>query len=633
MISPKRMKIISWVLGIAAFISAYFAVPLDNAYDLYFLPGMIIPIFVAMVFGAKYAFICCLPGLAMFMPFVAVTTNGWSNMALSIIILVWSFLNGVCRDLIKKGSLPFFAQYFCQVIFLILYLPLNKYFVRFLVGFNHSYFTYAFSYLPDNIINANTTLTAEIMTIYVFALNIVLCLPSLRKLQGQKVSGYDSNNYKIIMIIALVAGLAATISTGSGTNNMLFISFSVNSYQSNIGNIQLMLLKEILVLFAGDFILHFLNYKYSQEQDKLEMAEIQRAVFESSNDLIWCVSGDTGKLLTYNSAAQYFFGRKNEGYEAMNFIDFFNKEERDLWEDYFDKTIDNKDYCAEYFDSDSKRYYNLKLHWIELGDGKCDISAFAKDITDEMELNEKIRSMNDELENRVLERTKKIQEANNELEKFCYTVAHELKAPLRAISLYNDIIKEENEEDLTKESEYAVDNITMYCGKSLKLIGDILEYSKMKSQKLKLVRVNMNKLVEADIDEIKILNPERDIRVNMPRLPVVMADEFLLMCAVHNIMSNSVKYSAKKQYTEIIIDYEETAEKYIFQFTDNGAGFDMEGAVNIFELFNRMHPDTEYEGSGVGLATVKNIIEKHGGRISIKSAVDNGCTVMFSLLK
>ncbi|MPM25881.1 Phytochrome-like protein cph1 [bioreactor metagenome] len=250
-----------------------------------------------------------------------------------------------------------------------------------------------------------------------------------------------------------------------------------------------------------------------------------------------------------------------------------------------------------------------------------------------MELNEKIRSMNDELENRVLERTKKIQEANNELEKFCYTVAHELKAPLRAISLYNDIIKEENEEDLTKESEYAVDNITMYCGKSLKLIGDILEYSKMKSQKLKLVRVNMNKLVEADIDEIKILNPERDIRVNMPRLPVVMADEFLLMCAVHNIMSNSVKYSAKKQYTEIIIDYEETAEKYIFQFTDNGAGFDMEGAVNIFELFNRMHPDTEYEGSGVGLATVKNIIEKHGGRISIKSAVDNGCTVMFSLLK
>ncbi len=633
MISPKQMKLISWALGIAAFFSAYFAVPLDNAYDLYFLPGAIFPIFVAMAFGAKYAFICCLPGLAMFMPFVAVPTNGWSNMALSIFILVWSVLNGICSDLIKKGRLPFFAQYLCQVLFLAVYLPLNKYIVQYFVGFNHLYFTYAFSYLPDNIINANTTVTAEIMTIYVFALNSILCLPSFRKIQGLKVSGYDRNNYKTIIIIALAAGLAATVSTGSGANNMLFISFSVNSYQSNIGNIQLTLLKEILVVFAGDFIMHFLNYKYSQEQYKLEMAEIQRAVFESSNDLIWCVSGYTGKLLTCNSAAGHFFSRKNENYESMNFIDIFNKEERDLWEDYFDKTTDNREYTTEYYDSYAKRYYNLKLHWIELGDGKCDISAFAKDITDEMELNEKIRSMNDELENRVLERTKKIQEANNELEKFCYTVAHELKAPLRAISLYNDIIKEENEAELTDESGYAVQNISMYCGKSLKLIRDILDFSKMKAQKLKFVRINMNKLIETDIEEIKTLNPERDIRVNMPRLPVVMADEFLLMCCVHNIISNSVKYSAKKEYTEINIDCDETPEKYIFKISDNGAGFDMEGATNIFELFNRMHPDAEFEGTGVGLATVKNIIEKHGGKVSIKVAVDQGCTVCFSLPK
>jgi len=633
MLSPNRMKLISLTLGIAAFISAFFAVTLDNAYDLFFLPCMFIPIFIAMVFGTKYALICCVIGLAMFMPFVAVPTNGWGNMSLSIFILFWVLLNGECRNFIKKGILPFFAQYICQILFLALYISLNRYIVQIFVEFNRTYFTYAFSYLPENIINANTTVTAEIMTIYTFFLNSLLCLPAFKKLQGLKVSGYDKNNYKIIIIIILAGLLAATVSTSSGTNNMLFISFSVNSYQSNIGNIQLTLLKELLVVFIGDFIMHFLNYKYSQEQDKLEMAEIQRAVFESSNDLIWCVSGVTGKLLTYNSAAKEFFLRKNDSYETMDFVDIFNKEERDLWEDYFDKTIDNKEYTVEYFDGDVKRYYNLRLHWIELDDGKCDISVFAKDITDEMELNEKIRSMNDELENRVLERTKKIQETNNELEKFSYIVAHELKAPLRAISLYNDIIKEDNVEELTDESKYAIKNISMYCGKALKLIKDILDYSKMKSKKLKLVLINMNKLIGMVIVEIKTLNPNRDIRINMPRLPIVMADEFLLMCCIYNIISNSVKYSSKKEYTEITVSVEENSDKYIFKFSDNGAGFDMEGTSNIFELFNRMHPDSEYEGTGVGLATVKNIIEKHGGKISIEAAVNQGCTVSFSLPK
>ena len=223
---PNRKKaVISFVLGIMALFSAYFSVPLDSAYDLYFLPGMIIPIFVAMAFGTKYSLICCLPGLAMFMPFIAVPTNGWANMALSAIILFWSGFNGICRDLIKERKLPFFAQYFCQVLFLAVYLLINKPFAQFLVGFNHSYFTYAYSYLPENIINANTTVTAELMTIYVFVLNSILCIPSLKKMQRLKVSGYDSNNYKIILIIALVAILAATVSTGSGNNNMLFISF------------------------------------------------------------------------------------------------------------------------------------------------------------------------------------------------------------------------------------------------------------------------------------------------------------------------------------------------------------------------------------------------------------------------
>jgi len=288
---------------------------------------------------------------------------------------------------------------------------------------------------------------------------------------------------------------------------------------------------------------------------------------------------------------------------------------------------------VEYYDPLSEHYYQVQLHRINLSNKKYDIAIFAKDITDEIMLEDQTKRMNDELEIKVLERTKEMRSAYNEMENMCYTITHEFKSPIRAISLYNDIVVEESSTCFTKEANDASQKISMYCNKSLDMISEILKYSKMKSSRLTLVRVNMNKLVEDTIGELRMINNTRDIRTNAVRLPNVMGDEILLRCCIYNILSNSVKYSSKNEFTDIHILYKDTKDENIFYFKDNGVGFDMEYTQNLFQMFNRMHLDTEFEGNGIGLVTVKNIIEKHGGKINIEAKVNEGCTVSFTIPK
>ena len=155
----------------------------------------------------------------------------------------------------------------------------------------------------------------------------------------------------------------------------------------------------------------------------------------------------------------------------------------------------------------------------------------------------------------------------------------------------------------------------------------------MKTKKFKLVKIRMDWLIKNAVEEFRLLNSEHDIEVESDELPVVLADEMLLRCCIHNIILNAVKYSSKKEVTKIHISYEQNEKEHIFHISDNGVGFNMEESGKLFQLFGRMHPDSEYEGNGIGLVTVKNIIEKHGGTLSIEAVEGEGCTVTFSLPK
>ncbi|HEX2938910.1 MAG TPA: ATP-binding protein [Ruminiclostridium sp.] len=633
--SVLKKYIISLALGLLCFALSFFSVTIDTAYDLYLLPGLLLLAMVALCYGMRYAVVCCTAGLAMFCPFVAVPANGWGNLVTALFILIWAAGLGLCRDIIKKKKLPFFLLYIFQFAFIAVYFLCNKALIQAVAQYNPPFWykSYAFTYLPANLINAGAAILAETLTICLLLTNSVLSLPFIKKLFKIRMNGYEKANYIVFLVTCLLALFLSTFSTNGVINGMLSITFTINAYQSKIGNMQFALLKISMALLFGDFLMHFLEYHNGQEQRTREMAETQKAVFESSDDMIWCVNGLSGNIITYNSVAKAFFDAKSGGFSGQKFYDLFDDEDMVLWNDYFDETVKSGHCMVEYYDGDSKRYYQVQLNHIDLGDKKYDIAIFAKDITDEILIEDQTKRMNDELELKVLERTKETRKAYNEMENMCYVIAHEFKSPIRAIGLYNDIVIEENGHDFTGEAADASKKIKMFCDKTMDMIDEILKYSKMKSSKLNLVCVNMNRLIEDSIEELRIIYNTRDIRVSSGRLPTVMGDEILLRCCVYNILSNSVKYSSKNRFTDIQILHEDARDENIFYFKDNGVGFDKEFTKNLFQMFGRIHPDSEFEGTGIGLVTVKSIIEKHGGKINIDAKVNEGCTVCFTIPK
>lgn len=243
-----------------------------------------------------------------------------------------------------------------------------------------------------------------------------------------------------------------------------------------------------------------------------------------------------------------------------------------------------------------------------------------------------IIKMNEELEDKIEERTIQLSEALKELEAFSFTVSHDLKSPLRSIDYYTKYILEDHQEELSEEAKEMLRSIRSTCESMFNLINKLLLYSMTAKALPELSSIDTNQLFQQTYSELMTSIENRDIEfVINGELPVVEADPVLLKQVINNILSNSIKFTRKKDKAVITVDCEEADNEYRFYVRDNGAGFDMQYASNLFGIFQRMHNQSEFEGSGIGLATVKKIIEKHGGKVSIDSVENEGTVVSFSL--
>jgi PAS domain S-box-containing protein len=284
-------------------------------------------------------------------------------------------------------------------------------------------------------------------------------------------------------------------------------------------------------------------------------------------------------------------------------------------------------------------------------EGATGVCLVARDITQQKWAEEEIRRLNKQLEERVRQRTadleasnRELEAANTELESFSYTVSHDLRAPLRAICSFSTTIQTEFGSQLPLEAQRQFERIRCRAEQMGNLINGLLALSRLGRQSMHKRTVMPAKVVREALDNLAAEQQSRQVEIQIADLPVCQADPLLLQQVFVNLLSNALKFTRSREVARINIGAAKVAdlppdqaakeaspEAIAYYVRDNGVGFDMRYAHKLFGVFERLHPATEYEGNGAGLAIVQRIIQRHGGLVWAKAAVDQGATFYFTL--
>jgi light-regulated signal transduction histidine kinase (bacteriophytochrome) len=232
---------------------------------------------------------------------------------------------------------------------------------------------------------------------------------------------------------------------------------------------------------------------------------------------------------------------------------------------------------------------------------------------------------------RVEALTKELEAANQELEEFSYSVSHDLRAPLRRIDGFSQALQDEYAEQLDETGQGYLTRVRVGAQKMGQMIDDLLKFSRLTRGQLYKDVIDITDLARRIAEEFRQLEPGRKVTIEIADGLVAKGDSRLVNVVLTNLFDNAWKFSRKKAAAKITLSQEKTAQETIFSLSDNGAGFDMAYAGKLFAPFQRLHAESEFEGTGIGLATAKRIVARHGGRIWANATPEAGASFFFTL--
>ncbi|MBN1538386.1 MAG: PAS domain-containing protein [Anaerolineales bacterium] len=259
------------------------------------------------------------------------------------------------------------------------------------------------------------------------------------------------------------------------------------------------------------------------------------------------------------------------------------------------------------------------------------LGGLTLDITERKIAEEKIHRLNEELEQRVSERTRQLESANKEMEAFAYSVSHDLRAPLRAINGFINILIEDYAHHLDPEGREICHTIDEETKRMNQLIDDLLVLSRLTRVDMQNIPIDMYALARAVFLDLSASAKSHPIEFHLDEIPPAIGDPGLLRQVWTNLFDNAIKFTSKKEQAKIWVCGKQEAGEIIYTVRDNGAGFEMQYVDRLFNVFQRLHSGKEFKGTGVGLAIVQRIIMQHGGRVWAEGTVENGAVFYFTL--
>jgi PAS domain S-box-containing protein len=359
-----------------------------------------------------------------------------------------------------------------------------------------------------------------------------------------------------------------------------------------------------------------------------------RRLFESAKDGILILDAETGMVVDVNPFLITTLGFSHEEFlsKAIWELGFF----KDIWA--------NAEKFAELKDKEYVRYEHLPLETstgqrievefvsnVYLVEGKKVIQCNVRDVTARREAEESLCQLNANLEQRVIQRTAQLEAANKDLESFSYSVSHDLRAPLRAISGFSRIVLEDHSAGMDGDGLRYLNLVEKSAQQMGQLIDDLLTFSRTGRQALNVQPVITADVVNAALDDLKTMQENRRVNINVGDLADCEADPSLLRQVWLNLLSNALKYTRKCDPAVITIGSRREGGMDVYFVRDNGAGFDMKYADKLFGVFQRLHLTDDYEGTGVGLALVQRIVQRHGGKVWAEAKLNLGATFRFTL--
>jgi PAS domain S-box-containing protein len=369
-----------------------------------------------------------------------------------------------------------------------------------------------------------------------------------------------------------------------------------------------------------------------------ESEERFRATFEQAAVGIAHIAVD-GRWLLVNQKLCEILGYTREELKEKTFQDITHPDDLAADLRYTHQVLANEipTYSMEkrYLRKDgSQVWINLTMSLVRKPSGDpAYFIAVIEDITPRKQAEDQIRRLNEELEQRVLARTAELQATIKELEAFSYSVSHDLRAPLRAIHGFSRILLEDYAPQLSPEIQEYLHWISHNARQMSHLIDDLLAFARLSRQAIKKQPVATTALVHQVLTDLNEEQKGRHIEILIEDLPDCHADPVLLKQVFVNLLSNALKFTRRQEVARIKIGYQpgDPSGEQIYFVRDNGVGFNMQYADKLFGVFQRLHPAEEYEGTGVGLAIVRRIIHRHGGRVWAEGEVNKGATFYFTL--